>query len=425
MKVNEKYGQSGLFFHITYGYKITAVVSSPEVVKKLLFHPNLADKANEYYAGFLDYLRGPFSILSSENNWKIMKKEYNTFLKRSCIDNNYYNTFLKSADIMVDRILEPSPDLHALTLGLTQDVAMRTLFGIETDLVYDKEATNIMTKMIDTAGILAANTNIARAMSPILKPLVPILCRKAIGIRKLVLKKINDVLVLKKEPHSETLMLQIGSRILKLNEGEESIVAELQEMFFTSAHTTGTTLLNIVILLGVLPDMQDRIWKEQYEIFGNEKRDPTMDDLKKMEFLDRFVKECLRFLGPPYSARIATSDINIDGITIPRGTIVLYLLKYLRMHPKYWKNPQIFDPDRFLEESGDLKYSYGPFGIGLRTCPGPYFATTLIKITLSKLLRRCKLTSADKDFRFENIKYTSSLLTDVDNPPKILVEERT
>lgn len=54
---------------------------------------------------------------------------------------------------------------------------------------------------------------------------------------------------------------------------------------------------------------------------------------------------------------------------IPKGTNVVFFLRKLRMDPTYWKDPDLFDPDHFLTEDVP-KYSYSPFGIGWRSCPG-------------------------------------------------------
>lgn len=64
-------------------------------------------------------------------------------------------------------------------------------------------------------------------------------------------------------------------------------------------------------------------------------------------------------------------------MTIPRGANVVFLSRYMRMDPKHWENPEIFNPDRFLKESDTLKYSYTPFGIGVRNCPGKYLYLSL------------------------------------------------
>ncbi|XP_014274996.1 cytochrome P450 4c21 [Halyomorpha halys] len=380
------------------------------------------------YGAYFDYFQGPFATLRSDDLWKIKRKEYNTFLKRSCVDNDFYTTFLKCSDKLINNMLASAAaaDLHSLSLGLTQDISLETLFNFETNLVYHPEVTSVMIKMIEIGSIIGANSNILKAVSPILRPImINLLIGKVAELRNSVLQTSKDSLLLNKSsPTGHPISTHIASRIEKDNGNDFILSNELHELFFTSAHTVGSTLGNAIIFLALLPDIQERAWKEQYEIFGNDKRDPNIDDLKQMHYLDRFIKEALRFLGPPYNGKLATADINVDGITIPRGTVVIYLMRYMRMDPENWKNPKAFDPDRFLEESDTLKYSFTPFGIGLRSCPGVYFATVLLKITLSKILRRLKLRPVQKDFRFEDIHYKCCIMTEVENPPLLQIEER-
>ncbi|XP_066902892.1 cytochrome P450 6k1 isoform X4 [Halyomorpha halys] len=172
------------------------------------------------------------------------------------------------------------------------------------------------------------------------------------------------------------LPIWIASRTEKSKKFEERVVAELQEVFLTSSITVASTMSSTITYLAVLPQIQERAWKEQYEIFGDESREPTLEDLEQMKFLERVIKESLRFSCPPFVGKQASEDIEVDGTIIPKNTIVIYLLEFLHKDPKYWKNPEVFDPDRFLEENEGLKYSYAPFGVGVRSCPGIHFAMT-------------------------------------------------
>ena len=58
-------------------------------------------------------------------------------------------------------------------------------------------------------------------------------------------------------------------------------------------------------------------------------------------------------------------------------------------HTKYWKNPEEFIPERFIDNSIDYKgqhFELLPFGTGRRGCPGIYMATTTIELALANLL---------------------------------------
>jgi cytochrome P450 len=87
----------------------------------------------------------------------------------------------------------------------------------------------------------------------------------------------------------------------------------------------------------------------------------------------------------PFLDRTCFSDYELPSpsgngtITLPAGTGVFVSLLGIQHDPQYFPQPEIFDPDRFTEENkrNRPKYTYIPFGDGLRMCLG--------NITLSML----------------------------------------
>lgn len=55
-------------------------------------------------------------------------------------------------------------------------------------------------------------------------------------------------------------------------------------------------------------------------------------------------------------------------------------------HPALWKNPETFDPERFIGHKVS-KYRFFPFGIGSRFCIGHQFATVELTLLLSMLVQ--------------------------------------
>jgi cytochrome P450 len=60
----------------------------------------------------------------------------------------------------------------------------------------------------------------------------------------------------------------------------------------------------------------------------------------------------------------------------------------LNFNPKYWKNPEEFDPERFRNPLDINRYAYFRFGIGQRRCLGYRFADFLMKLTVTTILSR-------------------------------------
>ena len=56
----------------------------------------------------------------------------------------------------------------------------------------------------------------------------------------------------------------------------------------------------------------------------------------------------------------------------------------LHHHPAHWDSPDLFNPDRFVEESRTVKpFTYIPFIVGPRRCLGKNFAMSEIKVPLN------------------------------------------
>jgi cytochrome P450 len=94
--------------------------------------------------------------------------------------------------------------------------------------------------------------------------------------------------------------------------------------------------------------------------------------------------------------RMALSDYRVDDLAIPAGSTVVVFVYGAHHAPKYWENPESFDPERFSKTNEKLQtpFSWLPFGAGPRGCIGGNYATLQILLILSVLLRRY-------DFRLE------------------------
>ncbi|XP_042145674.1 cytochrome P450 2H1-like [Ixodes scapularis] len=141
------------------------------------------------------------------------------------------------------------------------------------------------------------------------------------------------------------------------------------------------------------PDtVQMMIQREIDHVVGMD-RQPCWEDRCKMPYTMATIWEIFRWrtnspLGVP---REAGEETYFGDYFIPKGTTVMPNLWAVHNSPELWKNPEVFDPSRFLKSDGSLvtKPEYLiPFTIGKRMCPGEIMATIEIFLYVTTLLQR-------------------------------------
>ncbi|KAF8016163.1 hypothetical protein BT93_H1624 [Corymbia citriodora subsp. variegata] len=113
-------------------------------------------------------------------------------------------------------------------------------------------------------------------------------------------------------------------------------------------------------------------------------------DIKELNYLNCIIKETFRMHPPPpFIPRAPRQGCKINGYDIPMNARVLIHAYAIGRDPRYWTNPEKFEPERFMESSVDYKgmhYQLLPFGSGRRICPGMAFATASVELILASLL---------------------------------------
>lgn len=77
----------------------------------------------------------------------------------------------------------------------------------------------------------------------------------------------------------------------------------------------------------------------------------------------------------PYNSNSYLSQFLVTGdYIVPAGTTVAISQFIVHRNPKYWPNPEKFDPDRFLPENCQNRpyYAFIPFSAGPRSCVGKF-----------------------------------------------------
>ncbi|XP_043494017.1 cytochrome P450 4C1-like [Polistes fuscatus] len=173
---------------------------------------------------------------------------------------------------------------------------------------------------------------------------------------------------------------------------EADIRDEINTIVLAGSDTAANTLLFLFLMLATFPDIQNQVYEELYDLYGSS--DPkdvpiTMEDTKKMKYLERVIKETLRlFPSGPLIARTLSRDTKvINNVIIPKNCHVVISIFSLHRKDKYWTDPLRFNPDRFLPGNYNEK-CFRPFSFGKRGCIGQKFAMIQMKVIAASLLRK-------------------------------------
>ncbi|NXJ82888.1 CP3AL protein, partial [Trogon melanurus] len=158
---------------------------------------------------------------------------------------------------------------------------------------------------------------------------------------------------------------------------------------FAGYEPTSNTLCYLAYELATHPDVQQKLLQEIDTVLPN-KAPLTYEALMQLEYLDMTVNETLRLF--PLGGRLERTckkDVEINGVTIPKGVIVMIPPYTLHRNPEYWSNPEEFRPERFSKENKETidPYMYLPFGAGPRNCIGMRFALLTLKVAIAILLQ--------------------------------------
>ncbi|XP_054687996.1 cytochrome P450 26A1 isoform X3 [Grus americana] len=124
----------------------------------------------------------------------------------------------------------------------------------------------------------------------------------------------------------------------------------------------------------------------------NQEKQLDMEVLEQLKYTGCVIKETLRLSPPvPGGFRIALKTLELNGYQIPKGWNVIYSICDTHDVADLFTNKDEFNPDRFMSPSPEdsSRFSFIPFGGGLRSCVGKEFAKVLLKIFTVELARSC------------------------------------
>jgi cytochrome P450 len=179
-----------------------------------------------------------------------------------------------------------------------------------------------------------------------------------------------------------------GSRM-----SDRQLHEEMMTLFLAGHETTAMALTWTWYLLSQHPEVEEKLVSEVSGVLRG--RAPTVADLAQLPYTEMVVRESMRLYPPAAGfAREPIEDVRIGGYVVPRGSLVTVNTYALHRDPRFFEEPERFDPERFGAgwEERIPRYAFLPFGGGPRVCIGNGFAMMETRLILAAVAQRCHLS---------------------------------
>lgn len=359
-------------------------------------------------------------LLTSEGEvWKRQRRLAQPAFHRHRI-NAYAETMASFSERMISNwIADEVRDIHRDMMRLTLEIVVKTLFNADVSADADKVGrvlSRIVTPFAGQATLkwIVDNrlpTATHRSFNKDAREIDAIVYR-IIDERRRSGQDEGDLLSMLLNAQDED-----GSRL-----NDKQLRDEVMTIFLAGHETVALTLSWAWYLLAQNPEAEENFHAELADVLGG--RLPTLEDLARLQYTEKIIKESMRLYPPAYAlGREAVEECEIGGFRVAAGAQVFMFQWATQRDPRFFPQPQEFQPERWTEEftNGLPKYAYFPFGGGPRACIGNYFAMMEAVLVLATIGQR---------FRFSLVpEHSVTLMPAMSLRPKdgiqVVVEKRT
>lgn len=176
---------------------------------------------------------------------------------------------------------------------------------------------------------------------------------------------------------------------------DQQLRDEVITLLLAGHETTALNLSWTWYLLSSNAEVEQRLHAELERVLGDRLPEPA--DLTRLTYADRVLREALRLYPPAWRVwRTPIEPFAVGKFMVPEGVNVVLSQWLTHRDPRWFPEPERFDPDRWTEEfEGRLpRFAYFPFGGGPRVCIGAGFAMMEATLLLATIAQRFRLRLA-------------------------------
>ncbi|MFC6864968.1 cytochrome P450 [Halomicroarcula sp. GCM10025817] len=175
-------------------------------------------------------------------------------------------------------------------------------------------------------------------------------------------------------------------------ESPEQLRDEMMTMLLAGHDTTALTLTYTWFLLSEHPEAERRVHEELDAVVGDDT--PGMEHVRDLEYLEWVIQEAMRLYPPVYTIfREPTEDVTLSGYPVEAGTTLMLPQWGVHRSPRFYDDPETFDPERWRPERAKQRprFAYFPFGGGPRHCIGKHLAMLEAQLIVAATSQRFRL----------------------------------
>ena len=370
----------------------TLIVNRPDLVREVLIDEKGIFPKSDLMVNALDALIGNSIFVSSGETWRRQRAMVDPSLTMMRINRAFPDMqagvaeTLKSLSTLAAQ--DESFSLDLMMSHLTADIICRTVFstGVSERVTHEVfEAFTLFEKSVAQVEIFRLVIEKAFTKTP-QKPHVLEACR-------VIRKAIGELLDTHSGEGGKDYDDIASALMLARDESDhgftrEELIDQLGVMFLAGHETSASALTWVFYILSQQPECVKRIRDEVDALCGE--GPISFEQSKKLVFTRNVFRETIRLYPPiTFLPRVAMEDTKLGSKRVKRGALVIVAPWVLHRHKSYWRDPDVFDPDRFSSERENdiVSNAYIPFGLGPRICSGAAFASVEAVLIIASLIR--------------------------------------
>ncbi|XP_045035920.1 methyl farnesoate epoxidase isoform X4 [Daphnia magna] len=172
---------------------------------------------------------------------------------------------------------------------------------------------------------------------------------------------------------------------------EKQLISTIIDLFGAGAESTSGSIGFAIIHLVRDQQVQQKMQMELDQVCGE--FFPTINHRSSLPYTEAVLMEAQRCstIAPLTPPHYAIKDTKLQGYTIPQGSLVSLNLHAVFQDSKYWKDPEVFRPERHLNDDGSKVIKsdhFYPFGLGKRMCLGESLAKNTYFLFTAALIKK-------------------------------------